>query len=690
MNACSSAPLSIVNRDPWLKPFSACIERRWNRVNDAATRLTQDRALCDHAISYDYYGLHRCDGGWVFREWAPNATAIHLLGPFSDWSERDTYALKRLNERGDWELHLPADALQHEDPYRLRMQWEGGSGDRIPSHARRVIQDPVTSIFNAQAWAPPTPYQRRHPAPPRPTPLLIYEAHVGMAQEWGRVGTYAEFREHILPRIKAAGYNAVQLMAVMEHPYYGSFGYHVANFFAASSRFGTPDELCELVDVAHGMGLFVIMDIVHSHAVKNSVEGLSEFDGTRYQFFHDGARGDHDAWDSRCFDYGKLDVQHFLLSNCRFWIEKYGFDGFRFDGVTSMLYLHHGLGTAFTDYGTYFDESVDEDAWVYMALANRLIHEIKPEAVTIAEDVSGMPGLAAPFAEGGCGFDFRLAMGVADVWERQLKEVPDEQWSMGTLYHELTNRRPEEKSIGYSESHDQALVGSKTISFELMGTSMYTHMGVSEAHTQVDRGMALHKMIRLATMATCGHGYLNFMGNEFGHPEWIDFPREGNNWSYHYARRQWSLRDNPDLKYHYLGDFDVAMVDVVKADHIVGERDPRFLCVHEDRKLLAFERSGDVFIFNFHPVDSYPDYPIEVPPGSYRVVLDTDDPRFGGFDRRPADQVHATEAGLEGDLLRHSLHLYLPARTAFVLKQISGPSDAQRSTACGGLLHAMA
>lgn len=669
--------MSLIKEDPWLAPYSACIQRRWNQAKKAAARLAGDWTLSEHSLSYDYYGLHRTAAGWVLREWAPNAAAIYLLGCFNAWSEVDDFALQRLNERGDWELKLEPDRLHHEDLYRLRIHWDGGSGERIPSHARRVVQDTSTHRFNAQVWAPGDPYKRHHASPPRPTPLLIYEAHVGMAQEEGRVGSYTEFREHILSRIRAAGYNAIQLMAVMEHPYYGSFGYHVSNFFAASSRFGTPDELAELVDAAHGMGLFVIMDIVHSHAVKNTMEGLAEFDGTPYQYFHAGGRGLHEAWDSRCFDYGKLDVQHFLLSNCRFWMEQYGFDGFRFDGVTSMLYLHHGLGTAFTDYGEYFDGAVDEDAWVYLALANRLVHEFNPAAVTIAEDVSGMPGLAVSFEQGGCGFDFRLAMGVSDLWVRLLKEVADDDWSMERIWHELINRRAEEKTVGYAESHDQALVGSKTLSFELMDASMYTHMGIHEPHPVVDRGIALHKMIRLLTLATCGEGYLNFMGNEFGHPEWVDFPRQGNGWSYHYARRQWSLRDNPELKYHVLGDFDQAMLDLVKAHHMVGARPPQRLYTNNAHKLLVFARNGALLCFNFHPVASYPDYAIEVPPGCYTTILDSDAPRFGGFSRRLPDQQYETVPEIEGHRLRHVLRLYLPSRTALVLHHASGPTEAQ-------------
>ena len=671
MNACSNALLSNLSDDPWLDPYRDVIRRRRDYAKECERRLTRgETTLADFSSGHEHYGLHRCDGGWVFREWAPNATAIVLIGDHSGWREQIAYAMVRVNDRGDWELRLPADALKHGMLYRLHMYWNGGSGDRLPAYARRVVQDEHTKIFNAQVWAPPEPYRWRQAAPAPPAFPTIYEAHVGMAQEREGVGTYTEFRENTLPRIRDAGYNTVQLMAVTEHPYYGSFGYHVSNFFAASSRFGTPYELKALIDAAHEAGLRVIMDIVHSHAVNNEVEGLSRFDGTLYQYFHEGSRGSHPAWDSRCFDYGKNEVLHFLLSNCRFWLDEYRFDGFRFDGVTSMLYHHRGLGPGFTSYDRYFDGSVDEDAVAYLALANTVIHTVCPGAVTIAEDVSGMPGLGAPVADGGCGFDYRLAMGVPDRWFKLVNDTTDEHWHLDGLWNELTNRRGEERTISYAESHDQALVGGKTLIFELIDAAMYDHMQAADDNLLVDRGMALHKMIRLATLGAAAFGYMNFMGNEFGHPEWVDFPREGNGWSYHYARRQWRLRDDPNLKYHFLADFDREMQVLFRDANALAGYPPNRLYVHDDDKVLAFERDGFVLVFNFHPSRSYTDYAIEMAPGAFDLVMDTDEPRFGGHARLVPGQHLVTIADSGRKPPVHRLMLYLPARTALVLRRV--------------------
>jgi len=492
-----------------------------------------------------------------------------------------------------------------------------------------------------------------------------------MSSEEEKVASFKEFTKNILPYIKKAGYNTVQLMAIQEHPYYGSFGYHVSNFFAVSSRFGTPDDLKNLVDTAHGLGLAVIMDIVHSHAVRNEQEGISRFDGTLYQYFHEGPRGNHIAWDSRCFDYGKPEVLHFLLSNCRYWLDEYHFDGFRFDGVTSMLYLDHGLGKTFTEYADYFGDNVDEDALVYLALANKVIHTLRPDAVTIAEDVSGMPGLAAPREEGGVGFDYRLAMGVPDYWIKLLKETPDEQWPLGHLYYELTNRRADEKTIGYAESHDQAIVGDKTLIFRLIDADMYTHMNIFESNLRVERGIALHKMIRLVTLATAGNGYLNFMGNEFGHPEWIDFPREGNNWSYKYARRQWQLRDDTNLRYRFLAEFDKARMHLAAEYGLLDAPGPYLIQENQVNMLLGFQRAGLVFLFCFHPNQSFTHYPVDLQPGEYHLILDSDAVEFGGHGRLQPGQVFFTQAeSLPSGGVRHYATLYLPTRSALVLQRM--------------------
>ncbi len=664
----------IVAHDGWLAPFKDAIDGRHWHALDKIKELTQDgkRTLSDFADGHLYFGLHKVRNGWVFREWAPNATRLFLIGDFNDWKETPEYEAKRVDESaGIWELKLPKVALKHGQLFKMKVHWNGGEGERIPAWITRVVQDPVTKIFSAQVWHPARPYRFKvKDFKPQRDPLLIYECHVGMASEKEGVATYKEFTKNILPRIKKDGYNCVQIMAVQEHPYYGSFGYHVSSFFAPSSRFGTPDDLKELIDTAHSMGMAVIMDIVHSHAVKNEVEGLGNLAGDPNQFFYPGDRHEHPAWDSLCFDYGKNEVIHFLLSNCKYWLEEFHFDGFRFDGVTSMLYYSHGLGEAFTNYGDYYNGHEDDNAICYLTLANKLIHELNPHAITIAEEVSGMPGLAAKFEDCGYGFDYRLAMNIPDYWIKTIKELPDEEWKPSSMFWEVTNRRQDEKTISYVESHDQALVGDKTIIFWLIDSDMYWHFQIGDQTCRVNRGIALHKMIRLLTLTTANGGYLNFMGNEFGHPEWIDFPREGNGWSYKYARRQWNLADDPKLCYHYLGDFDKAMLAIFSSEKALENTSVVEVWHNDGDQVLAYSRNDLVFVFNFSPVRSYTDYGFLVPQGKYTTVLDTDAKAFGGNGLVDDTMSHFTcpDPLYEKDR-KGWLKLYLPARSALVLKR---------------------
>jgi 1,4-alpha-glucan branching enzyme len=662
-----SKTLKIIKNDPWLEPYRQAIEGRYNYALSREKSLTKGGSLSEFANGHLFFGLHKHPDGWTFREWAPNADSIYLIGEFNQWERRPEYALEK-KEHGVWEIHLAADCLKHGDLYKMYVSWPGGSGERIPAWTRRVVQDPVSLIFSAQVWEPANPYRFKHKIKPPSQPLFIYECHIGMATEEERIGTYDEFRRLVLPRIVDNGYNAIQIMAIQEHPYYGSFGYHVSSFFAASSRFGTPEELKRLIDEAHGYGLAVIMDIVHSHAVKNSVEGLGCLDGDPNLYFHSGDRREHPAWDSLCFNYGRDEVLHFLLSNCKYWLDEFRFDGFRFDGVTSMLYRSHGLGESFSSYDDYYNLNQDGDAIAYLTLANKLIHEIKPKAITIAEEVSGMPGLAASIKDGGIGFDYRMAMGIPDFWIKLIKEYSDEDWKPGAIWWELTNRRKDEKTISYAESHDQALVGDKTIIFRLIDADMYWHMSKNDQNLVVDRGIALHKIIRLLTASTINGGYLNFMGNEFGHPEWIDFPREGNGWSYKYARRQWSLLENRQLKYADLHAFDKAMVMLLKK---INPKEPLYQrWLHDQDQIMAFERASFLFVFNLHPSRSFVDYGILVQKGNYKIVLNSDAKEFGGFGLVNEQIVHTTtQTAKNPDFELEWIRLYLPSRTALVLKR---------------------
>lgn len=650
---------TVADYDPWLEPYRAKLEERQNYLDKHQRRILGDQSVEQFSLGHLYYGLHPTkDGGWVFREWAPNATKIYLICEATKWQDQSIYRLQKLlGSDGDWELRLPPNTLKHLDHYKLHVYWQSSDGERLPSYATYVVQDSETKLFDAIVWHPKKAYGWQvDDNLSRPDETLIYEAHIGMSGDKEGVATYAEFEQEVLPRIKKLGYNTVQLMAIQEHPYYGSFGYQVSNFFAESSRFGTPDELKHLIDTAHQLGLRVVMDVVHSHAVKNELEGLSNFAGDKQQYFHAEL---HPAWDSRTFDYGKPQVCHFLLSNLRFWLDEYRFDGFRFDGATSMIYRNHGLGQAFTSYDDYFGGNIDQDALVYLRMANQLVHDVNSSAITIAEDTSGLPGLAAPIVDGGIGFDYRFNMGVPDLWIKMLKDQRDEDWNMGKLFHELTSHRPEEKTINYAESHDQAMVGDKTIIFRLLDKEMYTKMDKASQSLTIDRGVALHKMIRLLTASTNAGGYLNFMGNEFGHPEWIDFPREGNGWSYKYARRQWHLADDDTLRYGQLNAFDQAMIALVAR---LTEPDYSFVQIDERRKLISYMRDDYLFAYNFS-TRSYQDCRIAAPIKSYRIALSTDDAAYGGFGR--IDTAMTYRGQQDGNV--SNVSLYLPSRTAVVL-----------------------
>lgn len=659
----------LVKDDPWLEPFQDEIADRINRFKKTLSDLKKDyKSLRSFAKNYKVLGVHynKKEKGWYYREWAPAAHKLSLIGEFNGW-DRSAHPLEK-KEDGVWEIFIPEGELKEKSLVKVHIEAANGAHDRIPAYIFRVVQDPQSHDFSGQVWN----IERQYPWTDAEFDLsaiarspVIYEAHVGMAQEKEGVGTFREFTEKVLPRIHRLGYNTIQLMAIQEHPYYGSFGYHVSNFFSVSSRFGTPEDFKELVNTAHSMGMAVIMDLVHSHSVKNFSEGLNDFDGSGHQYFHEGGRGYHNQWDSKLFDYGKKEVLAFLLSNVRFWIDEYHIDGYRFDGITSMLYHHHGDFMDFDHYDKYFLTGVDWDALKYLQLANELIHQLKPNAISVAEDMSGMPGLCRKVRDGGIGFDFRLGMGIPDFWIKYLKEKKDEDWNIHELWSVMTNRRFGEKTVAYTESHDQAIVGDKTIAFWLMDKEMYYQMQVSDRNLVIDRGIALHKMIRLFTATLGGEAYLNFIGNEFGHPEWIDFPREGNNWSYKYAKRQWSLVDNENLKYMFLNRFDEALIHCLLNENILSSLPARQINMDEHNKVIIYERNNLIFAFNFHNSHSIPDYRFpSISAGDYNIVLSTDDEYLGGFGRIDTSIKYST---LENDMLS----IYLPSRTALVMKKQS-------------------
>jgi 1,4-alpha-glucan branching enzyme len=661
----------LVQQNIWLKPYYAEIENRIKRFEKRKREIEAVAgSLLRFANMHHYLGINYDNDkkGFWYREWAPAADALFLIGDFN-WWDRNSHPLQR-NEFGIWEIFLADDlyakTFTHGSKIKVLVHSKLGQVERIPAYIRRTVQEEKTNDFAGQIWKPEQEFDWTGDNfnPTQNESLLIYECHTGMAQEKETVGTYKEFTTNILPRIKAAGYTAIQLMAVQEHPYYGSFGYHVSSFFAASSRFGTPEELKELIKTAHSLGIAVIMDLVHSHAVKNILEGLADFDGTDYQYFHGGNRGNHPDWDSKLFQYGKWEVQQFLLSNIRYWLEEFHFDGFRFDGVTSMLYHHHG-SISFGNLDRYFDLDVDNEAITYLCLANTVAKTVNPNCILIAEDVSGMPGLCRPVKEGGIGFDYRLAMGNPDFWVKLLKTKRDEDWDIGAMWAAMTNRPVHEKVIAYVESHDQAMVGDKTMSFLLMDKEMYFGMQVDDQNLVVDRGLAIHKMARLLTISLGGDAYLNFMGNEFGHPDWIDFPREGNGWSHRYARRQWSLVDNQSLKYKFFDAFDKAMIDTIKRYNTLSISGQQTIGIHYDheQQVLAYMKGKLLFVYCFHPTFAQFGYQVQVPYyGKYKLILTSDGPEFGGHNRSELGTEHFTDAEFG------TISIYCTQRTGYIFE----------------------
>ncbi|MEG1606639.1 MAG: alpha amylase C-terminal domain-containing protein [Mucinivorans sp.] len=666
--------LPIVAADEWLRPVAGEIEYRHHLYLDRLHLIqSASGSLRDYANAHLYYGVHRDPyaGGWWVRDWLPKAQQVYVFGDWNDW-ERFQFPMER-DQWGGWSVFIPdervAGRLKHESLLKLHVHGADDSYlDRIPAYIRRVVQNDKTKDFCGQVWAPEHKFDWKGDDFDISSidNLLIYEVHVGMAQEKEGVGSYEEFTKNVLPRVKRLGYNTIQMMAVAEHPYYGSFGYHVSSLFAPSSRFGTPEQLKNLIKKAHSMGIGVIMDIVHSHYVKNINEGINRLDGSDDMYSIAGPGGDHPYWDSKLFDYAKFEVQHLLLSNVKYWLDEFHFDGYRFDGVSSMLYYHHGYAD-FGSYHSYFGDQVNRAALTYLSLANKLVKEVKPSAITIAEDVSGMPGLAVSLSDGGTGFDYRLAMAIPDFWIKYLKDTPDEQWDLWQMWDMMTNRLPNAKTIAYAESHDQALVGDKTIAFRLMDKEMYFSMDKKSKNIVVDRGIALHKMIRLMTITLGGDGYLNFMGNEFGHPEWIDFPREGNAWSYAHARRQWSLAENKLLRYGDLERFDKAMISLTKARHVLNSGYGYNLLNDQDNKTMVFEQAGLVYVMNWHPSASIMNYRMPVPmEGEYRIILNSDDTIYGGFGR-VEDKTKFFTTTEDG---RHYISIYNVSRTALVFEHV--------------------
>jgi len=655
-------------QDSELMDYAGFFSRRIELFSQEIQRLRNEwGSLAAYAGLHRELGMHKTerDGKryWRFREWAPAANSLYLAMDRVNFARRYEYRFARTDDPMLWELFVPAEELPHGTYYELHV-----ASSRTRGHVRRVPAFAVWVEQNrdnenqwcARVWDPPEAYAFRYPQPPRSLFPRIYEAHVGIAQSVlgkraKQFGTYRHFAEKVLPRIQKGGYTAVQLMGIPEHPLYKSFGYQVSGYFAPSSRFGTPDDFKYLVDEAHRLGLAVILDITHSHACPNTEQGLARYDTSRYFF-----RELKTQWDTVSFDYSQERTRRFLLSNCRYWLEEFRIDGFRFDAVGNMIYLDHGLDDDFSHVGRCFfgkdgKNRLDENGVLYLSLANTLVHELAPHAVTIAEEFSGAPGMSCAPENAGLGFDYRFAMGLPDFWAKFIEEGR----TMGQMWHELNNRRHYDKTISYTECHDQCINGDDAFIWRMIKEDMYEHMSVFSDSWKCSRGMALHKLTRFVTLATAGQGWLNFMGNEFGHPEWID--------SEDYDHRQWHLAETTHLKYSKLDAFDRNMLKLVREYPEQFKRGPRFRHIHEEDRLLAFERGTLLFVFNFHELLAQNHLALMVTPGKYTEIFSSDELAYAGYGnlstRAPSEHFSDPASGM----CEQRITLYMPPLTGLAL-----------------------
>ena len=666
----------IINQDHSLKPFELEIKERMELYKEKLNEIkNKEKSLENIAKSYKSMGINLMPNGDIkYREYAPGAKGISLFGEFNNWNKEQFWAKK--DKFGFWELIIPnengAPKIQHGQIVKVNVVLEDGNWmERNPIWSHYLIQNKESIILENIFWNPEIKYKWKYPQKhiKKPESLRIYEVHIGLSSFDPKINSYKEFADTILPRVKKTGYTAIQFMAIMEHAEYASFGYHVNYLFAISSRFGTPEEFMYLIDKCHENGLFVIMDIIHSHASPNVNDGFNYWDGTDHLYFHGGNLGNHVQWNSKLYNYSSYETLRLLLSNCAYYIKEYRIDGFRFDCVTSMLYSHHGIDYNFTgNYKEYFNEFFNLESSVYLMLANSLIHKLNPEAITIAEDFSGTPGLCRPVEEGGLGFDYKLNMKICDKWKQYLLYKKDEEWNIEDIIYTLKNRRYKEKNISYCESHDQSFVGNCSLSSLLFSSERFWNMSNNSPETPViGRGISLHKMIRLLTFALGGEGYLSFMGNEFGCPDSLDFPKKENRFSYSHSRRRWDLCDNKDLRYRFLYKWEIIMNILEEIFHFIESEEEYISTKHEDDKVIVFEKGVLLFIFNFHPVKDFQDYQIGTKWGTpHKIILDSDEKRFMGKGRLNHTSSYSTVKKSFKNR-PYNMKLDMPSRTCMIL-----------------------
>ncbi|KAG8075748.1 hypothetical protein GUJ93_ZPchr0006g43795 [Zizania palustris] len=576
------------------------------------------------------------------------------------------YWVEMRKGRKAWmEKYIPA--ISHKDKYRLYFNTPDGALERIPAWATYVLPDVRGKQSYAVHWEPPPEeiYKWRFERPKVKGSLRIYECHVGISGSEQKISSFQEFTSNVLPHIKDAGYNAIQLIGIVEHKDYSSVGYKVTNYFAVSSRFGTPEDFKKLVDEAHGLEMVVLLDIVHSYASADELVGLSLFDGSNDCYFHTGKRGHHKYWGTRMFKYDDVDVLHFLFSNLNWWVTEYHIDGFQFHSLSSMLYTHNGFSTFTGAMEEYCNQYVDKDALIYLILANEMLHELHPDIITIAEDATFYPGLCEPTTQGGLGFDYWVNLSIPEMWLWHLENVPGQEWSMNKIMKVLISKNC--NMLSYVENHNQSISGRKSFAEIILHKEKCSNNSVSD--DGIFRACSLLKIIKLLTFSTSGGAYLNFIGNEFAHPKRIEFPMSGNDYSFGLANRQWELLEKGVHKHIF--NFDKDLMSLDGKERLILRGSPNIHHCDDTSMFISFTRGPFLFVFNFNPDATSGLYSVGVDEaGEYQLILNTDETKYGGRGELKSNQYMKRTSDNRVGGCRNSLELALPSRSAHVYKLV--------------------
>src|SRR5437868_4513846 len=574
-----------------------------------------------HWRIYDKFGAHlrTLDGerGVYFAVWAPNAQRVSVVGDFNNWDGR-VHPMRRLLGAGVWELFLPGVGEHAHYKFEIRTQ-RGGlllKSDPFAFFNQHGIEtSSLVYDLERYQWSDHEWMRSRAERDLPNSPLSIYEVHLGSwrrrADQGNRFLSYLEFAETLLPYVLEMGYTHMELLPITEHPFEGSWGYQVTNYYAPTSRFGTPDELRHFIDACHQAGIGVIMDWVPAHFPKDA-HALAEFDGTHLYEHMDPRQGEQQDWGTLIFNFGRNEVRNFLIGNALFWLDQYHIDGLRVDAVASMLYLDYSRQPGQWIPNVYGGRE-NLDAIYFLKRFNEVCYERFPGIITIAEESTDWPGVSRPTYLGGLGFGFKWNMGwMHDFLQYMSLDPIYRRYHHGNITFSLLYAFSENFILVLS--HDEVVYGKRSLLSKMPGDEW-------------------QKFANLRMFLAWMYGHpgkkLLFMGGDFG---------QSNEWN-HDTSLDWQLLEQP--RHDGLRRLVQHLYYIFKTDPALWQRDDSYegfewIDFHDaDNSVVSFlrrSREGEtvVFVVNATPMVRH-DYRLGVPaPGFYREIINSDAETYGG------------------------------------------------------------